>query len=152
MSALSARPGLRVVDWNQDRKTQGNPGHEIATLFSVVIGDSTTADPARFVHVRMKPGSVPRLRHSHPGWTTTMVLEGALDIEGQTFTAGQLVVVAPDVSYGPLTPGPDGATFLEIFSDTAATGTDYEPDARIAEYRGNGWITADAGERKISQP
>jgi hypothetical protein len=144
-STLPARPGLRVVDWNLDRKTQGNPGHEIATLFSVVIGDGDSAadnaDPARFVHVRMKPGSVPRLWHSHPGWTTTIVLEGSLDIEGQVFTAGQMVVVAPDVGYGPLTPGPDGAAFIEIFSGTAATRTDWdEADPRVAEYRGRGWI------------
>ena len=148
MSVLSSRPGLRVVDLNKDRKTQGNPGYEIATLLSVVIGDDDSADPTRFVHVRMKPDSVPRLRHSHPGWTTTIVLEGSLEVEGQTFTAGQLVVVAPNVSYGPLKPGPDGATFLEIFPNTAATGTDYEADPRVAEYRSRGWITADARERK----
>jgi quercetin dioxygenase-like cupin family protein len=142
MNAMPARAGLRVTDWNHGRKTQGNPGHEIATLFSVVIGDGDSADPARFVHVRMKPGSVPRLWHSHPSWTTTIVLEGSLDIEGQTFTAGQMVVVAPNVGYGPLKPGPDGAAFIEIFSDTAATRTDWdESDPRVAEYRGHGWIT-----------
>jgi len=148
MSALAARPGLRVVDWNHGRKRQGNPGYEIATLFSVVIGDGTSADPARFVHVRMEPGSVPRLWHSHPGWTTTIVLEGSLDIEGQTFTAGQLVVVAPDVGYGPLRPGPDGAAFIEIFSDTAATRTDWdESDPRVEEYRGRGWIADEGTDR-----
>jgi hypothetical protein len=48
VTAFPSRPGLRVVDWNHGRKTQGNRGHEIATLFSVVIGDSDSADPARF--------------------------------------------------------------------------------------------------------
>ena len=90
------------------------------------------------------PDSVPRLWHSHPGWTATIVLEGALDIEGQAFTAGQLVVVAPNVGYGPLRPGPAGAAFIEIFSDTAATRTDWdETDPRVEEYRGHGWIASD---------
>lgn len=141
LSALTSRPGLRVADWNTGRKIQGDPGYEIATLFSVVMGDSDSPDPARFVHVRMKPGSAPRLWHSHPGWTTTIVLEGCLDIEGTTFTAGQMVVVAPNIGYGPLEPGPEGASFIEIFSDTAATRTDWdEADPRVEEYRGRGWI------------
>jgi hypothetical protein len=138
---LGDRPGLRIVDWNRARRSQGVPGHEIATLFSMVVGPEGDAGAPRFVHVHMHPGSPPRLWHAHPGWTTTIVLSGSMDIEGETFTAGQMVVVAPHVSYGPLEPGPDGATFMEIFYGDAATRTDWdEADPRVGEYRHLGWI------------
>jgi hypothetical protein len=75
-------------------------------------------------------------------------LRGTIDIEGQAFTAGQMVVVAPNVGYGPLTPGPDGADFIEIFSDTAATRTDWdEADPRVEEYRRHGWIAGEGKDR-----
>jgi hypothetical protein len=139
-SALS-RPGIRVLDWNATRHAHGPPGSEIGTLFSLVVGDERDPSAARFVHARMDPSGPPRLWHSHPGWTTTIVLKGSLDIEGVTFAEGQMVVVAPNVGYGPLTAGPEGATFLEIFSDGAATKTAWdEDDPRVTEYRARGWI------------
>ena len=138
---LRNRPGLRVVDWNEARRSQGVPGHEIATLFSVVVGPDDDPGAPRFVHVHMHPGSPPRLWHAHPGWTTTIVLAGSLDIEGESFTTGQMVVVSPNVSYGPLEPGPDGASFIEIFYGDTATGTDWdETDPRVSRYRELGWI------------
>jgi hypothetical protein len=139
--ALHRRQGLRVLDWNADRHRQGIPGHEIASIFSVVVGDQDDPRAPRFVHVRMDPDGPPRLWHSHPGWTTTVVLAGSMKVEGINFTEGQMVVVAPNVPYGPLEPGPEGATFLEIFHGEGATPTIWdESDRRVAEYREKGWI------------
>lgn len=138
---LSSRPGLRVLDWNADRHVQGTADNEIATLFSLVVGDAGDDVAARFVHARMDPGGPPRLWHAHPGWTATIVLEGSMTIEDVPFTAGQMVVVAPGVAYGPIVPGPDGATFLEVFSGAAATETIWdEDDPRVGDYRRRGWI------------
>jgi hypothetical protein len=139
---LYNRPGLQVVDWNENRSPQGTPGNVIASIFSQVVGDDDdNPRSARFVHVRMEPNSVPRLAHSHPGWTTTMILEGSIDIEGVIFTEGQMVVVGPDVIYGPLKPGPEGATFIEIFDDSGSQGIYWDADPElVAEYREKGWI------------
>jgi hypothetical protein len=106
-----------------------------------VVGDRDDDNAARFVLAQMDPNGPPRLRHSHSGWTSTIVLSGSVDIEGVTFTAGQLVLVAPDVVYGPITPGPDGASVLEIFTDGAATGSFWDaPDSQVNDYRERGWI------------
>ena len=144
---LHEREGLRIVDWNVDRRRQGVPGHEIASLFSLVVGEPDDPDAPRFVHVRMDPESPPRLWHSHPGWTTTVVLAGHMFVEGVAFGEGQMVVVAPDVSYGPLEPGPEGATFIEIFHGEQATSTRWdETDPRIAVYRERGWVPPEASD------
>ena len=138
---LIDRPGLRILDWNVGRHPQGGPGHEIATLFSQVIGDPGDPGAPRFVHARMAPGSPPRLWHSHPGWTTTIVVEGTITIEGIRLTEGQMLVVEPNVFYGPIEPGPNGAAFIEIFSDERATDSEWdETDPRVAEYRDRGWV------------
>lgn len=143
MTSLSERPGVTVLDWNGERRTMGNPGNEIATLFSLVVGEGTEDEhAARFVHCRMDPDGPPRLWHAHPGWTATIVLEGSMTIEGEEFTAGQIVLVEPGVAYGPIVPGPEGATFLEVFSGADATVTVWdEDDPRVEEYRERGWIT-----------
>lgn len=144
MTTLGDRPGVTVLDWNAGRRAIGTPGHEIATVFSLVVGDGGDEHAARFVHCRMDPDGPPRLAHSHPGWTATVVLDGSMTIEGERFGAGQLVLVAPGVAYGPIVPGPDGATFLEVFSGAAATATSWdESDLRVAEYRRLGWIVGD---------
>ena len=133
----------RVVDWNKNRSPHGTPGNEIATLFSLVVGEDDDENAPSFVHAKMNADGPPRLWHSHPGWTTTIVLEGSIDIEGVTFTAGQMVQVAPNVSYGPLKAGPEGASFIEIFGkDAKGTAWD-EDDPRVAEYRSRGWIPPD---------
>ncbi|MBL7494112.1 hypothetical protein I6A60_25045 [Frankia sp. AgB1.9] len=138
---LRERPGVRIVDWNKDRHPQGQPGEVIATLFSLVLGDRADPDAVRFTHARMAPGSGPRLWHAHADWTASIVLEGSLTVEGVTLTAGQLVAVAPDVAYGPLTPGPAGATVLEIFASARATQTQWDDDdPRVGDYRRRGWI------------
>lgn len=140
-TSLDGRPGVRILDWNDERHTMGKPGHEIATLFSLVVGGADDEHAARFVHCRMDPDGPPRLWHAHPGWTATIVLEGSMTIEDVTFTTGQMVMVAPGVAYGPIVPGPEGATFLEVFSATAATVTLWdEDDPRVEDYRARGWI------------
>jgi len=147
-SPLRERPGVQVIDWNAARRTMGAPGHEIATLFSLVVGDAGDEHAARFVHCRMDPGGPSRLWHAHPGWTATIVLEGSMTIEDEWFHAGQLVLVAPNVSYGPIVPGPEGAAFLEVFSGAEATATLWdEDDPRVEEYRGRGWIVDQAPVR-----
>ena len=142
---LRDRPGVQVLNWNAARRSMGSPGYEIATLFSLVVGDPGDEHAARFVHCRMDPDGPPRLVHAHPGWTATIVLEGSMMIEDERFDVGQLVVVAPNVAYGPIVPGPEGAAFLEIFSGVDATVTRWEEDdPRVEQYRGRGWITDQA--------
>jgi uncharacterized protein (TIGR02246 family) len=138
---LASRPGIRLIDWNADRTVQGRPGEEIATLFSLVVGAPDDEHAARIVHARMGPGGPPRLWHAHPGATATIVLEGSMTVEDVELTSGQMVSVDAGVAYGPIQPGPDGATFVEVFSGVAATETLWdEADPRVDEYRARGWI------------
>jgi hypothetical protein len=137
LPASISRPGLRVVDWNEDRLERG-----IASASGmIVIGDPDDERAARFVHIRMAPGSPPRVRHAHHGWTSTIVLEGSLEIEGAVFTKGQMVIVEPNHFYGPLTPGREGATIIEMFhGDAAVLPICDETDPLFNEHRRRGWI------------
>jgi hypothetical protein len=135
------RTGVTLLDWNVGRRPHGRPGGVIASLFSLVVGDPADPSAARFTHARMEPDGPPRLWHAHDDWTVSIVLEGSIEVEGVQLTAGQLVLVEPGVPYGPLIPGPQGATVLEIFATAAATTTRWDSDdPRVTAYRERGWI------------
>jgi len=102
------------------------PGIDFTTIDSVdrqrsPVGDAgfwqlgETSDPERpgFMHVRWGPDEgAPEHRHS--SWTANVVLRGRLKIGDTWHAAGTVCVIEPDVWYGPLLAGPDGAEILEI--------------------------------------
>ena len=77
------------------------------------LGDAQDAERPGFMHVRWGPNEgAPE--HRHASWTANVVLRGRLEIGGETYEAGAVCVIEPDVWYGPLRAGPEGAEILEI--------------------------------------
>ena len=72
-------------------------------------------DPLKpgFMHVRWGPreGSP---EHRHKSWTACVILKGPLRIGETWHAAGDVIVIEPNIWYGPLEAGPDGAELLEI--------------------------------------
>ena len=52
--------------------------------------------------------------HSHGETEALYILQGEIDLGGTTVTAGTLVVIEGDTTYGPLQAGRDGARFLRV--------------------------------------
>lgn len=75
-----------------------------------------------FMHVRWGPheGSP---AHRHKSWTANVVLRGPLKIGETWFETGAVAVFEPNIWYGPLLAGAEGAELLEIH----ATGPGLEP-------------------------
>jgi hypothetical protein len=72
-------------------------------------------DPVRpgFMHVRWGPGEgAPE--HRHTTWTANVVVKGRLKIGDTWYETGAVALIEPNIWYGPLTAGPDGAEILEI--------------------------------------
>ena len=72
-------------------------------------------DPVRpgFMHVRWGPGEGSP-EHRHKSWTANVVIRGRLRIGERWFEAGDVAVIEPNIWYGPLLAGPEGAEILEI--------------------------------------
>ena len=72
-------------------------------------------DPLRpgFMHVRWGPGEGSP-EHRHKSWTANVVLRGRLRIGERWCEPGDVAVIEPNIWYGPLEAGPDGAEILEI--------------------------------------
>ena len=52
--------------------------------------------------------------HRHKAWTANVILKGPLRIGDKWYRAGDVAVIEPNIWYGPLEAGPDGAELLEI--------------------------------------
>ena len=72
-------------------------------------------DPVRpgFMHVRWGPGEGSP-EHRHKSWTANVILKGPLRIGERWFQTGDVAVIEPNIWYGPLEAGPQGAEILEI--------------------------------------
>ena len=52
--------------------------------------------------------------HRHKAWTACVILKGPLRIGEKWHQAGDVIVIEPNIWYGPLEAGPEGAELLEI--------------------------------------
>ena len=72
-------------------------------------------DPVRpgFMHVKWGPGEgAPE--HRHKAWTANVVIQGKLRIGERWCETGDVALIEPNIWYGPLEAGPEGAEILEI--------------------------------------
>src|SRR5260370_42457806 len=104
--------GVHRADWSENRRKS------IGIVSPPYTVGRTAASP-RWIHSRMEHGQT-SLPHAHSGWTCTVVIEGSWYVGGELFTAGQMVIVEPDIEYGPFEPGEDAVTILEVFENEAA--------------------------------
>ena len=98
-------------------------------------------DPVRpgFMHVRWGPGEgAPE--HRHKAWTANVILKGPLRIGDKWYQAGDVAVIEPNIWYGPLEAGPDGAELLEIHATIPGVEAIWR-DLRDPEVRAvNEWL------------
>lgn len=72
-------------------------------------------DPMKpgILHVRIEPGQVSPV-HRHKSWTSVIVLEGAIRVGGVRYGKGDVLMIEPNIWYGPLESDGPGAEILEI--------------------------------------
>jgi hypothetical protein len=102
-------------------------GVEFAVL---VLGEPDDAGAPVAVIVRAPgaaTGSALPPRHHHGTTSATLVLEGSIQIDGRDNQRGAMRVVPPGTVYGEAV-GPEGCTFLELFSDRTGVVPHYVDD------------------------
>jgi hypothetical protein len=62
----------------------------------------------------VRPGFMGAPEHRHTTWTANVVVKGRLKIGETWYETGAVALIEPNIWYGPLTAGPDGAEILEI--------------------------------------
>ena len=139
-------PGMFVDDWN------GGLTHAPETSFcEFVLGGDEDPDAPRMYYARIEADqSGPR--HAHAGWTINVVLQGNCRMGDIDLNPGQVLTCAPNIQYGPLMPGPEGVTILEIFDSALARRPIWadpeSPDAKAYEE----WLTNDLGDWSAASP
>ncbi len=71
-----------------------------------------------FMHVRWGPREgAPE--HRHKSWTANIVIKGSLKIGDTWYEAGAVALIEPNIWYGPLEAGAEGAELIEIHATIA---------------------------------
>jgi hypothetical protein len=117
-------PTTRENDVNNDGVTYGS--WDTAERLVTAAGDAAVwhlgypEEPQRpgFMHVRWGPheGSP---AHRHKSWTANVVIRGPLKIGETWYQTGAVAIFEPNIYYGPLEAGPEGAELLEIHATSA---------------------------------
>ncbi len=76
-------------------------------------------EPAMLRYVEYLPGCV-EPKHSHTIDEVVYIVAGEMDIGGTLYAAGDALWIEAKTEYGPLTAGPEGATFLLFRSAASA--------------------------------
>ena len=101
-------PGMTMHNWNDNQLHA--PQYSYRPFF---LGNAD-GDPANINYVRMEPHQrAPR--HAHAGWTMNVVLAGGCLMGEHPMKSGDVLICEPGIQYGPIVPGPEGVTLLEIF-------------------------------------
>lgn len=106
--------GIQFTHWDREERLS-TPAGEAA---SWKLGYDE--DPVRpgFMHVRWGPNeSSPE--HRHKSWTANIVIKGPLKIGDDWYETGAVALIEPNIWYGPLEAGPDGAELIEIHATIA---------------------------------
>ena len=115
------------------------------------LGGPADHDCPAVTYVRIEPHqSGPR--HAHAGWTINIVIEGSCCMGEIVLAPGDVLTCAPNVQYGPLVPGPDGVTLLEIFDRLSGRPPvwDDPSDPLAADYEK--WLADRFGDWRAQRP
>lgn len=96
------------------------------------LGYPEEADAPGFMHVRWGPNAGSPA-HRHKSWTANVVLRGPLKIGDEWYPTGSVAIFEPNIWYGPLEAGPEGAELLEIHATRAGLEPIWkDPDDPVA--------------------
>lgn len=73
----------------------------------------TDEHPCRCFIAKFEPGAVIH-PHDHPTDYCSIVVQGSLEMRGETFKVGDIRFVKADTMYGPIVMGPEGCTMIEF--------------------------------------
>ena len=82
-------------------------------LIASVLGYDEDPERPGFMHVRWGPGEGSP-EHRHKSWTANVILKGPLRIGEKWYERGDVAIIEPNIWYGPIEAGPEGAELLEI--------------------------------------
>lgn len=107
-------PGIHFSHWDTEERLATAAGEAASWRLGY---DEEPAHPG-FMHVRWGPGEgAPE--HRHKSWTANVVLKGRLKIGSEWHEAGSVALIEPNIWYGPLVAGAEGAELLEIHATIA---------------------------------
>ena len=106
-------PGVKVFDWSEGRQRNGSSSRVFP------VGPKDDPNRACWLQFHYEPGWVAPV-HSHPGWTCTVIMAGSWFANGIEYFPGHIIIVEPNVEYGPFASGPNGTTAFEIFENIDA--------------------------------
>ncbi len=107
------QPGIVFTHWDKEERLATAAGNAATWKLGY---DEDTQRPG-FMHVRWGPGEGGPA-HRHKSWTANVVLKGRLRIGETWYEAGSVALIEPNIWYGPLEAGPEGAELLEIHATT----------------------------------
>ena len=106
--------GIDFTSWDSAERLATAAGN--AAVWQ--LGYAEQSDRPGFMHVRWGPheGSP---EHRHKSWTANIVLRGPLKIGETWHQTGDIAIIEPNIWYGPLQAGPEGAELIEIHATRA---------------------------------
>lgn len=85
-------------------------------LARIDVGDPEDLGRPLIFHTTFPPGFVSEAQ-THGGHHVQIILEGSLEVDGQTLGPGTVRRVPPHIADGPLSAGPEGVTMLTVLGD-----------------------------------
>ena len=80
-----------------------------------VIGDAEAEQGQAALIMQMQPGHVVN-SHAHSSGVFEVIIAGSIEVNGQTYGPGDVMVLEPGEECGKATVGPEGCTTVEFFS------------------------------------
>ena len=101
--------GIQIVNLDTAERWPSPLGDTLA----MQLGYPEDATKPGIIHVRIEHGQDSPV-HRHKSYTAVMVLDGALRMGGVLHRKGDVLLIEPNIWYGPLEPEPGGVEILEI--------------------------------------
>lgn len=112
--AESSNDGVEYSSWNSTERLVTAAGD--AAVWHLGYPEETSRPG--FMHVRWGPNEGSPA-HRHKSWTANVVVRGPLKIGDTWYETGAVAVFEPNIWYGPLEAGPEGAELIEIHATSA---------------------------------
>ena len=99
-----------------------------------VMGDPDDPCTPVAAVLRMPPG-YELARHAHPVVRFEVIVQGSLQVGGEVYGPGDVMMSPAGEMYGPHIAGPEGCTTVEVFSSIRGTGNLVSENGESVSYR-----------------